>query len=116
VKSIEVFQVNFMGLGLNSSILKYPGNVTLLSGKSSGEKGYPLKNNGDDPMRMIPTVIIFIKGNIHYILLLSLFSSNEWTMMNVPGYSSSLCASLLHNIKCHNSATSPQWLHPVALP
>lgn len=53
-------------------------------------------------MRMIPNVIIFIKGNIHYSLL-SLFSFNEWTMMKDPGYSSALCVTLPHSIKCHNS-------------
>lgn len=56
---------------------------------------------------MIPTVIIFIKGNIPYSLLLSLLTFNEWTVMNGRGCSSALCASLPHGI------IFPQGLHPV---
>lgn len=58
-------------------------------------------------MRMIPIVIIFIKGNMPYSSLLSLLSFNEWTVMNGPGCSSALCASLPHGI------IFPQGLHPV---
>lgn len=58
-------------------------------------------------MRMILTVIIFIKGNIPYSLLLSLLTFNEWTVMNVPGCSSALCAALPHGI------IFPQRPHPV---
>lgn len=61
-------------------------------------------------MRMIPTAIIFIKGNIPYSLLLSLLTFNEWAVMNGPGGSGALCASLPHGI------IFPQGLHPVTFP